>query len=124
MAILAFLLGRIELGIVGPALDTHFHPVPVGENPCSNPTCISRTEARHVVPLYKVGSRFPLRVACGFCSHSITPRLVGCSTTRHWHDPESSELRKVRADHLVFLADAAEAERLGFVAATRASSAV
>ena len=54
----------------------------------------------------------------------VALRLVGCSTTRHWHEPDSSELRKVRPDHLVFLGDAAEAEKLGFVPATRASSAV
>lgn len=124
MAILASLLGRLPLLAREPAGEQRLHPVLLGSNPCTNPTCISRTEARHVVPLYKVSSRFPLRVACGFCSHAIVTRLVGCSTTRHWHEPDSLELRKVRPDHLVFLADVAEAERLGFVAATRAGSVV
>lgn len=122
MAILASLLGRLSVLDREPAATTRLHPVTLGPNPCQNPTCISRTETRHVAPQYKVGSRFPLRVHCGFCSHEVPLRLVGCSTTRHWHEPDSPELRKVRPDHLVFLADVAEAERLGFVPATRERS--
>ncbi|MBI5361551.1 MAG: aspartate carbamoyltransferase catalytic subunit [Planctomycetes bacterium] len=122
MAILASLLGRLPALEREPASTTKHHPVTEGANPCVNPTCISRTEARHVPPQYRVSSRHPLRVHCGYCSHAIPLRLVGCSTTRHWHDPESVELRKVRPDHLVFLADLAEAERLGFAPATRANA--
>ncbi|MBK7878065.1 MAG: aspartate carbamoyltransferase catalytic subunit [Planctomycetes bacterium] len=122
MAILASLLGRLAVLEREPVVTARLYPVQTGPNPCANPTCISRTEARHVVPQYKVSSRLPLRVHCGFCSHEVALHLVGCSTTRHWHEPDSSELRKVRPDHLVFLADAAEAERLGFVAATRERS--
>jgi aspartate carbamoyltransferase catalytic subunit len=122
MAILASLLGRLPVLERPPVTATRFHPVREGNNPCLNPTCISRTEERHVVPQYRVSSRHPLRVHCGYCSHAIALRLVGCSTTRHWHAPDSLELRKVRPDHLVFLEDPADAERLGFVQATRAGA--
>lgn len=124
MAILAALLGCTPTLSGEASAPARRYAVTLGSNPCVNPTCISRTETRHTTARYKVTARHPLRVQCGYCSQAVALRVVGCSTTRHWHEPESSELRKVRPDHLVFFADVAEAEKLGFVAATRASSAV
>jgi len=124
MAILASLLGRNTVLAGEAPARPRLYPVRLGSNPCANPTCITRTEARHVAPLYRVGARHPLRVHCGYCSQALVLRLVGCSTTRHVHEADSPELRKVRPDHLVFLADAQEAERLGFVPATRTGSPV
>jgi aspartate carbamoyltransferase catalytic subunit len=119
MAILARLLGALP----GPALATEAatprYPVTVGQNPCVNPTCISRTEARHVVPMLEVSSRSPLRAQCGYCSQQISFALVGCSTTRRWHEPESAEVRKIRPDHLVFLKDVEQGATLGFAPAER-----
>ena len=60
MAILASLLGRLSVLDREPAATTRLHPVTLGPNPCQNPTCISRTETRHVAPQYKVGSRFQI----------------------------------------------------------------
>jgi len=119
MAILAKLLGKIPTSAAATGETARTYPVAQGQNPCTNPTCISRTEARHVAPLYKVSSRAPLRAQCGYCSHQIAFGLVGCSTTQHWHEPSSSEVRKIRPDHLVFLRDAEHAASLGFAPAVR-----
>lgn len=117
MAILAALLGRLpDVGATSTSA-TRLYPVQVGPNPCVNPTCISRTETRHVAPHYRIGSRWPLRAHCGYCSHELAFAMVGCSTTMHWHEAGSPEVRKVRPDHLVFLPDVATATRLGFVPA-------
>lgn len=125
MAILAALLGRLPDLATDAVVANRLLPVQLGPNPCVNATCISRTETRHVVPLYRISSRWPLRVHCGYCSHELALVAIGCSTTMHWHEPTSAELRKVRPDHLVFLSSPAEAERLGFVPATaRASTGV
>jgi aspartate carbamoyltransferase catalytic subunit len=122
MAILAYLLGALKLEVEPRVPETRPHAVIVGANPCPNPTCIARTEARHVTPMFKVASRFPLRAHCAYCSHELVFSVVGCSTTRHYHEPDSPDLRKVRTDHLVFLRDAAEAESLGYLPAVRAVS--
>lgn len=114
MAILGYLLGVLKLATGERAPEPQLYPVPSPANPCPNETCISRTEARHVTPMFKLASRFPLRAHCAYCSHELVFGFVGCSTTRHYHDPESPELRKVRNDHFVFLRDAEEAVRLGF----------
>ena len=123
MAILASLLGAIPSETEPRPVDTRYHPVLLGANPCPNATCISRTEARHVGPLYKLASRFPVRAYCGYCSHELVFHLVGCTTTRNYHERDSSDLRKVRPDHLVFFRDAAEADALGFRPALRTTPA-
>ena len=102
MAILAALLGRIELKALSHDSDHRLYDVGVGENPCPNPTCISRTEQRHVTPTFKLASKAPLRAACGYCSHELPVAFVGCSTTRHFHQRDSMAVRKIRPDHLVF----------------------
>jgi aspartate carbamoyltransferase catalytic subunit len=119
MAILAALLGRLELKSRSRVPDRRLYEVGVGGNPCPNPTCISRTEARHVVPAFKLASKTPLRAACGYCSHELSIAFVGCSTTRHFHDRDSVAVRKIRPDHLVFFRDVEEAESRGYVASTR-----
>jgi len=119
MAILARLLGALPGSGAAPGAVARTIPVSIGPNPCANPTCISRTEARHVVPLLEIASRAPLRVQCGYCSQQIAFALVGCSTTRRWHEPESAEVRKIRPDHLVFLRDAEQGASLGYAPAER-----
>ena len=61
------------------------------------------------------------RVYCAYCSSPIRFGVVGCSTTGHYHEPSSRDLRKMRPDHMVFLQDAAQAESLGMVSASRSS---
>jgi len=119
MAILAWLSGQAPFGKEAVPLSAvaEYHPVALGENPCGNPTCISRTELRHVPPTVQVLTRSPLRAACAYCSQELVFARVGCSTTRHHHDPSSPALRQVRGDHLVFFADVAQAEAVGFQSA-------
>ena len=119
MAILGLLLGRLDLGVEGRVVDTRFYPVTVGPPPCPNPTCVTRTETRHVTPSFKLASRWPVRAHCGFCGHEIVRPLVGCTTTGLAHDRTSPAARKIRPDHLVFLEDEAQARSQGFRPAGR-----
>jgi aspartate carbamoyltransferase catalytic subunit len=119
MVILAHLLGKLDLGAPPETLDVRLHPVLRGDNPCANPTCISRTENRHVRPLYKLASRFPVRASCGYCSQELPHRFVGCTTSGFFHERDTPAARKIRPDHMVFLRDEAHALTLGFVAAAR-----
>jgi aspartate carbamoyltransferase catalytic subunit len=123
MALLAALLGRIDVLDVDPPAALPMFPMAVGAGTCPNRQCITATEPRHVVPLFKLASRYPWRVYCGFCSHEITFELVGCSTTRVYHRPDSPTARRLREDHLVFLRDAAHANALGFHPSARSTTA-
>ena len=119
MAILALLLGRLDLEAKPPELETRLFPVEEGSNPCPNTNCITHTEKRHQRLAFKLISRDPLRAACGYCAQEIPIALVGCTTTRHFHARDSATARKIRPDHLVFFRDEAQAMALGFSAATR-----
>jgi len=117
MAILAVLLGRVELRAKSAPASPGLYDVPGGVNPCPNPTCVSHTEQRHVTPLFKLTARHPLRAACGFCCQEIPIAYVGCSTTRHFHQRDSAAARKIRPDHLVFFRDEDEAAAMGYSSA-------
>jgi len=119
MAILAFLLGRLELEAQPPENEPRMFPVELGVNPCPNTNCVTHTEKRHLRLGFRLTSRDPLRAACGYCSHEIPIGLVGCSTTRHFHARDSATARKIRPDHLVFFRDEQQAMALGFSAAVR-----
>jgi aspartate carbamoyltransferase catalytic subunit len=119
MAILGYLLGRLDLGLAGAPVDLRSYPVKLGENPCVNQSCISRTEMRHVTPRYRLASRHPVRAFCGACSQEIPIAWVGCSTTRYLHERDSNTARQIRPDHLVFFRDEEHALRQGFVALPR-----
>ena len=114
MAILGMLLGRLEVRRQGPGPSPTLVPVGMGGNPCPNPACVSRTEARHVIPHLQISPGRPMRAHCGYCSRELEFGLVGCSSTMHYHHPASADLRKVRPDHLVFLEDQEAATGLGF----------
>ena len=119
MAILGMLLGRIDLAAPGERTAQPVYPVSRGANPCANPTCITRTETRHVTPAYRLASRSPVRAYCAFCSQELPHRWVGCTTTGLFHERESPTARKIRPDHLVFLRDEADALGQGFAPAAR-----
>lgn len=114
MAILAMLLGEIDLGGAAPDQQREIWPVVEGGNPCPNAACISRTEVRHVAPRYTLASRAPLVARCAYCSRNLPFELVGCSTSRTYHAPNAAALRQVRPDHLVFLSDEEAAAEQGF----------
>ena len=116
MSILAALLERQPLTANPLDRGASMYPVRLGDNPCPNPTCVSRTEVRHVTPTFRLTDRYPLRAACGYCSQELQIRWVGCSTTRHFHARESATARKIRPDHLVFFRDEEQAVEMGFSA--------
>lgn len=114
MAILAFLLGRIDLKTPARASEERFQTQRVGDNPCVNPTCISRTETRHVKPLFRLASRFPVRAYCGFCSQELQAPVVGSSSSGLFFARDSVEARKIRPEHLVLCHSEAHALAQGF----------
>lgn len=122
MAILSWLLGRADLGAgESPELGAS-HPVPMGLNPCPNPSCISRTEARHVEPRLRI-ERDPAAAGttarCGYCTRAIPFEFIGCSSTKVYHQLDDHNIRRIFSEHLVFFRDAADAEAHGYRAAVR-----
>lgn len=113
MAILAFLLGRIELPGSDQPAPRVFHDAPAGHNPCSHPTCISTTEDRHARPAHRLLSRHPLRAACAYCDTELAFQTVGDAKAGVFWAREDPGVRRVDPDALVFLANAAAAAAAG-----------
>jgi len=122
MALLAALLERTDvLGGRSPAAEPTWPAIEAGLV-CGNRNCICHTEDRHVGFRFRLASRVPLRAICPYCSQEIAFGVVGCSTTRHFHAPDSRDLRRVHPEHMVFFRDALHAESAGFRAARGASA--
>jgi aspartate carbamoyltransferase catalytic subunit len=116
MAILGWLLGALDLPSESAPAPPRLYEVLVGENPCPNPTCISRTEDRHVRPTYRLLSRHPLQAACGFCDHELPFAFVGSPAERRFWTPADATARRLPPAGLVFLRDEVQARALGLEA--------
>lgn len=114
MAILAWLLGRLPMSTAAASAPAVGVPVPSGPNPCPNPSCISRTEARHVEPRIQLLGRDPMRAACDYCARRIDFQVIGCSSTGVFHQPDAPTVRQILDEHLVFFESAAAARELGY----------
>ncbi len=115
MAILSWLLGRVPLESAGEAHgQQESYGVPMGPNPCPNPSCISRTETRHAEPRFTILEREPLRVACAYCTRELSHAVIGCSRSRIFHAPEAGTIRLILPEHLVFFEDEEAALGAGF----------
>ena len=114
MAILAFLLGRIDLESTERPAPRVFRDVPGGHNPCVHPSCISTTEDRHALPAHRLLSRHPLRASCAYCDTELPFQVVGDSSKGVFWTRDNPAVRRVDADHLVFLADGEVATTAGF----------
>ncbi len=121
MSILGFLTGRIELGVEREPARSRHYPIAVGTAGCANPTCVSRTESRHVNGLFRIASRNPVRAACAYCSQEIDAPLVGSARTGTFHSREASAARRVTPENLVLFRDEGQARSAGFKAAGEVS---
>jgi len=114
MAILGFLTGRLELGVEREPVDARSYPLPAGAAVCTNPTCVSRTESRHVTGLFRLASRHPVRTACGYCSQELEAPWMGSTKTGLFHERGSAGARRVRPEDLVPFHDPVQAQEAGF----------
>ena len=121
MALLAFLLGRLEEKAAPPAPEPSADRVRGRSGmSCPNPTCITNLESHYLEPEFVVFSRAPLTASCAFCEVGVSPLLVGCARTHLYHPHNSSGVRRIKAEHLVLFASEEQARGSGFAASSRA----
>lgn len=118
MAILAYLLGLIELE-AKPRKRRGSTPLTIADerNPCVNATCVSHTERRHRELFCLVTSRNPLRAVCGYCHQELPFELVGSQATKSFHERNANAVQSLATDELVLLRTLEEAQELGFAPA-------
>jgi hypothetical protein len=121
MALLAAFLGKVDVFDAERQPMAEVRKGEADEIQCSRESCISRTEVRHADSCFKIASRVPFRAVCAYCSKEVEVGVVGCRSTKLWHQPSSHHLKKVRLDHLALFASAENAEGMGFLPATKES---
>ncbi len=115
MALLAFLLGKIELGV--PAFRPERPAVYLSDLGirCRNPKCITVREGRrYLSPEFWILEDLPPLLQCVFCGWEERPLFVAHKESRILHRGNSPEARRIRPDRRVYFLDPESAREAGF----------
>ncbi|MBK8976498.1 MAG: aspartate carbamoyltransferase catalytic subunit [Planctomycetes bacterium] len=117
MALMAFLLGAIELD-ARPPEHVSSEPglrFPVGGPRCRNDRCVTNGEGRSYLPLdFRLVAEEPPRVGCAYCSAEIETRFVGSATSHCFHAWNAPPVRRIRPENRVYFESAEQARAAGF----------
>ena len=128
MALLALILGTKEIKI--PKEEDFFiwkadYPVYKRGSgvKCPNTKCVSsqETEVRYIKPEFKIVSREPLTLRCGYCDHELHPQYVASSEwhqrkleSKKYHSADSHFARKIKPQNLIIFDSEKVAQSQGF----------
>lgn len=120
MALMAFLLGRIQLRSSAPGESSTLPGIdPRSGLRCRNERCISNGEGvRYLTRDFRLRRAEGDAAAfdCAYCEREVAVRFLGHAEAR-WYRPFGGKvLREVPAEHRVWLESVAQAEALGFKA--------
>ncbi|HMQ22974.1 MAG TPA: hypothetical protein PKE00_10830, partial [Planctomycetota bacterium] len=116
MALLAFLLGRIEVAAPPPEADVEreIYRSKVGLR-CRNLRCVTNSPTeRYVVPEFIELRLAPPLLRCVFCDHEVEPTLIGHSESRRLHRSNAAEAQRIGSARRVYFEDEAQASAAGF----------
>jgi hypothetical protein len=128
MSLIALLLGARQVPI--PEADEPFTSAidyPVYNRgfgvTCTNPRCVSvqESEAKYLIPAFKIINRQPLLLRCVYCEHGFEPRYVASSEwhqgmleSKKYHRADSHLAAKIKPENLIVFDSRKEAEDNGF----------
>jgi aspartate carbamoyltransferase catalytic subunit len=117
MALMAFLLGRIELDAEPQEWQSS---APGWTSPgdvvrCRNESCVTHGEGRrYLLSDFRVLGDDPPLLSCGYCGREIEVPFVGNSSTQLYHRYNAAEVRRIRADHRVYFETDEQARAAGY----------
>lgn len=115
MALLAFLLGTLELGV--PAQEPEEGVVyrsAVGLR-CKNPRCVTNAAAEHyVIPEFRELRSAPPLLRCSFCDWEVEPELTGHAQSRRLHRSNAAEALRILPQRRVYFESEGQAVEAGF----------
>ena len=116
MALMAFLLGKIELGASPPSGGDRAKYAPGSRGfICRNERCITNGEGdRYLFPEFLVLPDETPMLSCVYCGKVARPRIVGHSQTKLFAPAPSQWAREVASGQEVFFADEEQAIVAGF----------
>ena len=117
MALMSFLLGRIELNAQpcerrsadpGIAFDQ-------GGLRCRNQRCVTNGEgARYLVRDFRLREDAPPVLACAYCDRELRARIVGNAATHFYHRYNSADARRIKAENRVYFESEEQARAARF----------
>lgn len=117
MALMAFLLGKIELSSKPPerfATEPGITGAAAGLR-CNNERCITRSErVKYIGQDFRQISDSPLTLACAYCSESLPAAYIGTRSTMRFHRYNAADARRIRAENRVFFETEEQALEAGF----------
>lgn len=122
MALMAFLLGKIQLRASAPELLSVMPgtamPSAVGGVGlrCKNERCITNNEGvRYLKRDFRVRDQdSPPTLCCGFCEREVEARFVGNGNSRIVYRYNAAEVRRIKPSNRVYFESEAQAEAAGF----------
>ncbi|PIE24368.1 MAG: aspartate carbamoyltransferase catalytic subunit [Planctomycetota bacterium] len=116
MALLAFLLGQIELEAAPPPVRGERHVLRSSKGVrCRNPRCISNGEGRrYLLPDFELLQEVPPRLRCRFCAWDVEASHVGHVDSRKLHRANAAESRRIKLENRVYFESREQAEAQGF----------
>jgi aspartate carbamoyltransferase catalytic subunit len=117
MALMAFLMGKIQLRTARPSLLSVMPGIAAGAGlRCRNERCITNNEGvRYLVRDFRLrDSEVPPVLSCAYCEREIEARFVGHVQSRIVHRYNAAEARRIKPENRVYFESEAQAQAAGF----------
>ena len=117
MALMAFLLGRIQLRAARPSLQAVTPGITAGAGlRCRNERCITNNEGvRYLSREFRLrDAEMPPVLSCCYCEREVEARFVGDPSTRLVDRYNAPTVREVPADQRVYFESESQAQAAGF----------
>lgn len=123
MALMAFLLGRIELGARPPqrrAVDRGDVIWRAGGARCPNEKCITNGEGRrYLQPEFRLRNTGPPELSCSYCEREIVARYIGDARSMVYHGHNAPAVEQIAEGDRLFFESELQAEAADFAPAPR-----
>ena len=119
MALMAFLLGKIQLRSAVPESLSVLRGLEAGAGlRCHNERCITNGEGvRYLVRDFRIRESDAAPVlSCAYCERDLEVRFIGHNKSRVFHRYNAAEARRIKPGNRVYFESEAQAEAAGFTA--------
>jgi aspartate carbamoyltransferase catalytic subunit len=115
MALIAFLLGKIDLGsALPPPPPPEIYRSPLGVR-CANSACVSNREGRrYLFPEFFLVEERPPLLRCTFCGWEKSPLILGHLDSKKLHPANGAEAARIHLKNRVYFDTMDAAEAAGF----------
>ena len=117
MALMSYLLGRIELNAEPCAPRSTDPGMAFGRGGlhCRNERCVTNGEgARYLVRDFRLREVAPPVLACAYCDREMRAQILGNAATRFYHRYNSAEARRIKPDNRIYFESEAQARAAEF----------